>query len=122
MSSLHRLEQQQKKISQNPFPNRTFLFLAHSFGIETSDTLYVHTLGSSLENHTRFQTKMGKVYTRVQTKTAQNPYPLGAHTYKAYIRGTPPLSYGDVREVKGRRNSSLFTESIFFRLFFYRGL
>ena len=34
---------------------------------------------SSLENHTRFQTKMGKVYTRFQTKTAQRPYPMGRH-------------------------------------------
>ena len=28
---------------------------------------------SSLKNHTRFQTKMGKVYTRFQTKTEQKP-------------------------------------------------
>ena len=28
---------------------------------------------SSLENYNRFQTKMGKVYTRFQTKKAQNP-------------------------------------------------
>ena len=34
---------------------------------------------SSLVNHTRFQTKEGKVYTRFQTKTAQKPYPLGRH-------------------------------------------
>ena len=26
-----------------------------------------------LENHTRIQTKISKVYTRFQTKTAQNP-------------------------------------------------
>jgi len=32
---------------------------------------------SSLENNTRFQTKMGKVYSRFQTKKAQKPYPLG---------------------------------------------
>ena len=30
---------------------------------------------SSLENHTRFYTKMGKVYARFQTKKAQNSYP-----------------------------------------------
>ena len=30
-------------------------------------------------NHNRFQTKMGKVYTRFQTKKAQNPYPTGRH-------------------------------------------
>ena len=28
------------------------------------------------ENHTRFQTKLSKVYTRFLTKTAQKPYPL----------------------------------------------
>ena len=38
---------------------------------------------SSLENHTRFQTKMGKIYTLFQTKTA-------AHTYMAYITEYPP--------------------------------
>ena len=27
--------------------------------------------------HTQFQTKMFKIYTRFQTKTAQKPYPLG---------------------------------------------
>jgi len=33
------------------------------------------------KNHTLFQTNMGKVYTRLQTKIAQNPYSLGAaHT------------------------------------------
>ena len=31
---------------------------------------------SSLENHTRFQTKMGKIYTHFQTKMAPKPYPL----------------------------------------------
>ena len=39
----------------------------------------VHTLPSSLENHTRFQTKMGTVYTSFQAKTAQKPYPMGRH-------------------------------------------
>ena len=32
---------------------------------------------SSLENHSQFQIKMGKVYTRFQTKTAQKPYLMG---------------------------------------------
>ena len=32
-----------------------------------------------LENHTRFQTKMDKLYTRFQTKTAQKPYLMGRH-------------------------------------------
>ena len=39
---------------------------------------FIHSR-SSLENHTRFQTKLGKIYTRFQTKTAQKPYPLGPH-------------------------------------------
>ena len=34
---------------------------------------------SSLENHTRFQTKMVKVYTRFQTKKAKKPYLLGRY-------------------------------------------
>ena len=37
---------------------------------------------SSLEDHTRFQTKMGKVYlvyTGFQTKKARKHYPLGRH-------------------------------------------
>ena len=64
------------------------LFLSYSFGIETINT-FIHSR-SSLENHTRFQTKTGKVYIRVQTKTgkvyirvqtktAQKPYPMGRH-------------------------------------------
>ena len=32
---------------------------------------------SFLENHTRFQTKTGEVYTRFQTETAKKQYPLG---------------------------------------------
>ena len=54
---------------------RIFLFLSYSFGTETINT-FVHSR-SALENHTRFQTKMSKVYTRFQTKTTQNP--LGWH-------------------------------------------
>ena len=45
-----------------------FLFLSSSFGI---DTIKMFILARySLENHTRFQTKMSKVYTRFQIKTA----------------------------------------------------
>ena len=66
MSSILRLEQQQKRFLQNPIRIRLFLFLSYSFGIETINT-FVHTR-SSLESHTRFQ-----------TKTAQKPYPLGRH-------------------------------------------
>ena len=34
-----------------------------------------------LENHTRFQTIMVKVYIRFQTKTVQNAYLLGRHVF-----------------------------------------
>ena len=33
----------------------------------------------SPDNHTQLQTKLFKIYTRFQTKTAQKPYPLGRH-------------------------------------------
>ena len=79
MSSLLRLERKQNN-SSNPFRICIFLFL--SFETETINT-FIHSR-SSLENHTRFQTKMGKVYTRFQTKTAQKTLPDGAaHTYMA---------------------------------------
>ena len=51
--------------------------------------MFIHSR-SSLEIPSRFQTKMEKVYTRFQTKTAQNPVPDGAaHTYMAYIKEYP---------------------------------
>ena len=68
------LERKQKNYS-NSFRIPIFLFLSYSFGVETIK--YVPRLRSSLENHTRFQTKMGEVYTRFQSKTAQEPYPMG---------------------------------------------
>ena len=46
---------------------------------------------STHEDHTRFQTKMGKVYTRFQTKTAQNPTRSGGtylySLYKGVLQG-----------------------------------
>ena len=63
-----------------------------SFGIETINTL-IHSR-SSLENHTRFLTKMDKVYTRFQTKTAQKPYSSGRHIPIRLVQGrTPPPLY-----------------------------
>ena len=67
----------QTQKSSNLFGIRIFLFLSYSFGIVTIK-MFIHSR-SSLENPTRFQTKMGKVYTRFQTKTAQKPYPMGRH-------------------------------------------
>ena len=68
-----------KKISENPFRIRAFLFLSYSFGIETINT-FIHSCGS-LDNHTRFQ-----------EEKEQKSYPLGgAHTYSyvAYAREYP---------------------------------
>ena len=69
------------------FRIRILLFLSYSFGIETKTT-FIH-FRSSLKNHTRFQTKMGKVYIRFQTKTTQKPYPMGRHLCSLY-KGVPP--------------------------------
>ena len=76
MLSLLRLERKQTN-SSNLFGIRIFHFLSYSFGIETINT-FKHSR-SSLENHTQFQTKMGKVPGRFQTKTAQKPQPMGRH-------------------------------------------
>ena len=75
MTTLLRLLKQKIYIS-NPFRIRIFLFLSCSFGIEKINK-FTHSR-SFLEKHTRFQTKMGKVYTRFHTKT-QKPYPFGQH-------------------------------------------
>ena len=46
--------------SSNAFRIRIFLFRSYSFGIEMINT-FIHVRSRSLlENHTRFQTKMGK--------------------------------------------------------------
>ena len=60
-----------------------FLFLSYSFGIDTIK-LFIHAR-SSLENPTRFINKMGRVYTRFRTKTAQKPYPMGRYKPKRRI-------------------------------------
>ena len=67
----------QKKNSSSPFRFRMFLFLTYSFGIERINTFI--NCRSFLENHTRPQTKMGKVNTRFLTKTEQKPYSMGRH-------------------------------------------
>ena len=64
-------------------------FLSYSIEIETTNTL-IHNR-SSFINHTRFQTKMSKIYTRFQTKTAPKPHPLGGTYLFGLYRGlTPP--------------------------------
>ena len=86
----HYLDQSANKKIFKPFRIRIFLFLSYSFGIEAINTSIRYR--SSLEHHTRYQTKMGKVYTRFQTKTAQKPCPKGQHKYKGVPPGGPPFS------------------------------
>ena len=71
MSSLILRLEQQQKIHIHIY--KIFLFLSYSFGIETNNA-FIHS-SSSLESHSRFQTKMGKVYTSFKTGTVQN-HPL----------------------------------------------
>ena len=64
--------------------------------------MFVHSR-SYPENHTRFQTKMGKLYIRLQTKIAQKPLPDGAaHTYMAYIRQYPPPARPKICQLDAR--------------------
>ena len=76
--SHHYLDWNANKKNRNPFLIRMFLFLSYSFGTDMINS-FLNSSRRSLENHTRFQTKMGKVYTRFKTETAQKPYPLGRH-------------------------------------------
>ena len=85
MLSLPRLERKQNNFA-NAFLIPIFLVLSCSFGIKRINTLI--SSRSSLENHTRFQAKMGIVYTRFQTKTAQKPYPMGRQI--SLYEGVPP--------------------------------
>ena len=85
---LLRLERKQKN-SSNPFRIGIFLFLSYSFWIETINT-FIHSR-SSLENHTRFETKMGKVYDYpFSDQNGAKTLPDGAaHSYIAYTREFP---------------------------------
>ena len=82
-------------MSQKAFPIRIFLFLSYLFGIEAIST-FIHCR-SSPENHTRFQTKMDKVYTRLQTGKAHT-HTLwgGTYLYGLYkgVYPSPPRPRG----------------------------
>ena len=85
-SVLSYLQKRKQKNSSNPFRILIFFFLLYSFGIET----FIQSR-SSLKIHTRLQTKMGKVYNRFQTKTAQNPTQWGGkYLYRLYKGVFPP--------------------------------
>ena len=85
MSSLLRLEGRQKS-SSNPFRIRIFLFLSYSIRIETINTFIHSDPVVSLENHTRFQTKMGKYLYLFSGQKGAKTLPDGAaHTHIACI-------------------------------------
>ena len=96
MWSLLRLEQQQKRLLKIHFEFAYFSFFLTHFGIEAINK-FVHS-HSSLENHTRFQTKMSKVYTPFKTKTVHGEwkhYRLGRHLHLyGLFWGVPPPPTG----------------------------
>ena len=77
MSSLLRLERKQKDFLKSIFEFALSLFRSYSFGVEKPN-MFIHS-HSSLENYTRFQTKMGTASTCFRTETAQGPNLLGLH-------------------------------------------
>ena len=88
MLPLHRLERKQKKYS-NPFLIRIFLFL--SLLIWNWNNKYVHTICSSLKNHTRYPDQNGQsVSDPFWTKTAEKPYPMGQDIPIWLMKGSTP--------------------------------
>ena len=87
VSSLLRLERQQKRFPKIHFELAYFsFFLLHLELIRRINT-FIHAR-SFLENHNRFQTKMGSVNPFSDQNGSKT---LGAaHTYMAYIRKYPP--------------------------------
>ena len=85
MSSLLRLEHQRKRFLKFPI-SLCFLLIWN-----WKDKYPFIQSRSSLENHTRFQTKMDKVYTRFQTKTDPTLWG-GTYLYGTYI--PPGLNLG----------------------------
>ena len=77
MSSLLRLNVQQKDFLKSISNSHITLSFLFSWNSETTNTSIHHR--SSFVNHTRFQTKVSNVYTRFRTKTEQKPYPMGRH-------------------------------------------
>ena len=63
-------------------------FQYYSFVVEKTKS-FIRSRGS-LENHTRFKTIMVKIYTRFQTKTAQNHTLWGGTYLYSLYRGVPP--------------------------------
>ena len=82
---------------------------------------------SSLKKHTRFQTKLGNVYTRFQTTTAQNPTRWGdTYLYSLYKGVHPPgsnVSHAGTSDVldlyKTRRCGSVYLGVIVLRVLYF---
>ena len=73
-----------KKMSQ-------LVFFSFSLNhLELKQWIRSYVSRGSLENHTRFQTEMGKIYTHFRTKKAQKPYPFGRHIPLSLVKGRPP--------------------------------
>ena len=111
MLSLIRLECKQKKFFESNWNSHTVLsFLL----IWDWNHKYFHTLFSALENHTRFQTKMGKVYTRFQTKTAQKPARWGSTYLYSLYKGVPTTGQQGCHYLQiSHSNSPLITFTMF---------
>ena len=90
MSSLLRLEQQRKRFLKVKihFEFAYFSFFLCQFGTE----MIVMTPGSSLKNHTRFQTKLAKqiLYLFSDQNAAKLLRFGAAHTYMTYIKDYLP--------------------------------
>ena len=85
-----------------------FFFLSFSFGVEKTNT-FVRSRGS-LENHTRFQTILVKVYTRFQTKQLKNHTLWGGTYLYSWCRGVP-LPPGS--QISIQMSMSIFTRRKF---------
>ena len=97
-------------------PNDFLVTSLSLFFVWSCKKKYIWRSRGSLENYTQFQTKMVKICTRFQTKTAQKPYPLGqhmpiAHTLEYSHSGvqTPNFSWGEGRLYTSYISVSLVT-------------
>ena len=80
-----------KKFLKIPFKFAHFPFFPNHLELKQQ----IHTFFPVVPSETipaRFQTKMGKLYTSFQTKTAQKPYPSGRHIPIWFIWGSNPPS------------------------------
>ena len=97
-----------KKNSPNTFRIRTFLFRSYSFGIETINTSIHVRSRSSLENHTRFQTKMGKVFS-----DQKGPKPLPFPYIREYPLILTPFMIIRLYPVRSAQ-SAFYNQSVFY--------